>query len=93
MSLNEIIGVFVQARNNEHLAKEGKVMKSILLAVVFSLGFTLYSQSFTFRKTSPGIKMRYIGPGNGGSMFGMTIQPSNPNIMLFGGDMGACYRT
>ena len=26
-------------------------------------------------------------------MFGMAIHPANRNIMIFGGDMGACYRT
>lgn len=52
-----------------------------------------YSQSFKFHKTAPGVKMRYIGPGCGGSMYCMAIHPSNPNIMIFGGDMGACYRT
>ena len=51
------------------------------------------SNSFAWCKTAPGIKMRYIGPGAGGSMFGMAFHPSNPNIIIFGGDMGACYRT
>ncbi len=40
-----------------------------------------------------GVTFRFIGPGNGGSMFGCAPQPGNPKVIVFGGDMGAMYRT
>ena len=64
-----------------------------VIAAISVLASVAYSQSFKYRETAPGVQMRYIGPGNGGSMFGMAFHPSNPDIMLFGGDMGACFRT
>ena len=39
------------------------------------------------------VTLRYIGPGSGGAMFGVDFQPGNPNVIIFGGDMGAMYRT
>ncbi len=68
-------------------------MKNIIMAVILCTGITAYPQSYKFKETAPGVKMRYIGPGNGGSMFGMAINPTNSDIIIFGGDMGACYRT
>ncbi len=46
-----------------------------------------------FKTTVPGVKMRHMGPGNGGAMFGIGFKPDNPNVIIFGGDMGATYRT
>ncbi len=39
------------------------------------------------------LKTRLIGPGVGGSMFGVAIDPANPNIIIQGGDMGAAFRS
>ncbi len=39
------------------------------------------------------LTMKAIGPGNGGAMFGIGFKPDNPKVIIFGGDMGACYRT
>jgi photosystem II stability/assembly factor-like uncharacterized protein len=36
---------------------------------------------------------KYIGPGNGGAMFGLAFHPTDLNKILFGGDMGAFYST
>jgi len=36
---------------------------------------------------------KYIGPGNGGAMFGLAFHPTDSNKILFGGDMGALYST
>ena len=71
-----------------------KITSCFALFLVASLiALTAYSNSFEYRKTAPGMAMRYIGPGAGGSMFGMAFHPSNPDIIVFGGDMGASYRS
>ncbi|MCF6177412.1 MAG: hypothetical protein L3J71_16785 [Victivallaceae bacterium] len=43
--------------------------------------------------SSAGVTFKPVGPGNGGAMFGIGIKPNNPNVIIFGGDMGSMYRT
>ena len=42
---------------------------------------------------SDNIRWSYIGPGVGGSMFGIGIKPDDPKVIITGGDMGAACRT
>jgi len=40
-----------------------------------------------------GVSVKHIGPGGGGAAFAMDFHPTNPNTMLFSGDIGMIYGT
>ena len=51
------------------------------------------SNTGTLIGTATGMTHKHIGSGVGGTMFGIAIHPTDPNKMLFSGDMGLVYRT
>ncbi len=64
------------------------VLLSLFLGVFLMAGTVNAEQ-----KNAPAITLNHIGPGNGGAMFGIGIKPDNPNVILFGSDMGSLNRT
>ena len=64
--------------------RSGLLAAMVLFSTGMSSAATLTAQTVTWR---------FIGPGAGGSMFGVAFCPTDPNIIVFGGDMGAMYRT
>jgi photosystem II stability/assembly factor-like uncharacterized protein len=67
--------------------------KKLCCAVALAAGLLANISADDFHQTVKGVKMRHMGPGNGGSMFGVAFKPDNPKVIIFGGDMGATYRT
>jgi photosystem II stability/assembly factor-like uncharacterized protein len=64
------------------------ILLSLLLGVFMMAGALNGNQ-----KTNSEVTLRHIGPGNGGAMFGIGIKPDDPNVILFGSDMGSLNRT
>ncbi len=64
-----------------------------LTAALLGTTLLLWTASAASVPAGAGVTFRFIGPGNGGSMFGAASMPGNPKVILFGGDMGAMYRS
>lgn len=65
----------------------------LVLLMVISLNSCGEGNTYTSSSGEDEISFKPIGPGAGGSMFGITTDPENPDLILFGGDMGAAYRS